>query len=320
MAVPTITAVSPSSGHTVGLDVVRITGTDFRLPPAMVGYDPGDAQQTIKVTFGGVDSTEAHAITATSGYAKVPSWTGPATAETPYAVDVVVSNLDNNGDEIAGETDTLSDGYSYVRTTLTTQVIVMRVTTTLVQYLRRFVHPNTVLTTSSMYDDSTADDTDRIKQAGIPMVKVTGPVETEDKRMTQHSVEEEDDPDISGEFITKHPVKSVDLDYNIQVFSDDRHVGSVYTLANAVTDCINKMGYLTVAVDPDDSTQGNYNFPWSITVDPDYDTGDDLDGLRKATISCEIREVPKDDPSGTIVERGTDLGGDDVVVTSELVE
>lgn len=320
MAVPTITAVSPSSGHTLGLDVVKITGTDFRLPPAIVGYDPGDAQQTIKVTFGGVDSTKAHAITATSGYATVPSWTGPDTAATPYSVDVRVANLDNDGDEISGENATLSNGYSYIRTTLTTQVIVQRVTKTLIQYLRRFVHPNVVLTTSSMYDDSTADDTDRIKAAGLPLVKVIGPVETENKRMTSHSEDEEDDADIASEFTRKHPVRSVDLDYNIQVFSDDRHVGSVYTLANAVTDCIWKKGYLTVAVDPDDSTLGNYELPWAITSEADYDMGDDLDGLRKASISCEIREVPKDDPSGTIIERGTDLGGDDVVVTTELVE
>ena len=138
--------------------------------------------------------------------------------------------------------------------------------------------------------------------------------------MTQHSVDEEDDPDISGGFIAKHPVRSVDLDFSIQVFSSDRSVGAVYTLANAVTDCIWKKGYLTVSVDPDDSTKGNYDFPWAITSEADYDMGDDMDGLRKATMSCEIREVPKDDQSGTIVERGADLGGDDVVVTSELVE
>lgn len=44
-----------------------------------------------------------------------------------------------------------------------------------------------------------------------------------------------------------------------------------------------------------------------------------MDGLRKATMSCEIREVPKDDPSGTIVERGYDLDGTDPTIDVELV-
>jgi hypothetical protein len=319
MAVPTITAVTPSSGHTVGLDIVKITGTNFRLPPDIVGYDPGDAQQTIKITIGGVDSTEAHAITATSGYARVPSWTGLATAETPISVDVRVANLDDDGDEISGENATLADGYSYVRTPLTTEVIVQRVTKELVLSLRRFVHPNTVLTTSPMYDDISADDTDRIKAGQLPLIKVIGPIETEDKRMSQQSVDEEDDPDIASQYIRRARIQSVDLGFTIQCWCDDRHSGAIYTLANAVTDAIYKKGYITVAVDPDDLTLGDYDLPWAITEMTEYDTGDDLDGLQKATLSCEIREVPKNDPSATIVERGYDLGGDDVVPTMEIL-
>ena len=319
MAVPTITAVAPASGHTVGMDIVKITGTNFRLPPSIVGYDPGDAQQTIKITMGGVDSTEAHAITATSGYAKVPSWAGTATAVTPIAVDVRVANLDDNGDEISGENATLSDGYSYDRTPLTTEVIVQRVTKELVLSLRRFVHSNTVLDTSPMYDDSTADDTDRIKAAGIPLVKVIGPVESENKRMTYQSVDEEDDPDVAGQYIRRARIQSVDLDFTIQCWTDDRHSGAIYTLANAVTDAIYKKGYITIAVDPDDSTLGDYDLPWAITEMTEYDTGDGLDGLHKATMSCEIREIPKDDPSATVIERGYDLGGDDVVPTMEIL-
>jgi hypothetical protein len=314
MAVPTITAVTPSSGSTIGRNVVRITGTDFRLPGAVVGYDPGPAQQTIKVTFGGVDATEAHAITATSGIAIVPAWTGPDTAATPYDVDVRVANLDDNGDEIAGENDTLSDGYSYQRALLTTETILQRVTKHLVKLLRRHVLPNTVITTSPMYDDSTSDDLDRIKQAQLPLVKVIGPTVTEDKTLTLQIETEEDDETYSDQYLLRHPAKIVDLGFTLQCWSDDRHQGAVFNMAQAVVREIYQTGYLTIDKDPNDSTKGTYSFPWEITDMPDFDMDDDLNGLRLATLSCEIREVPYETVDETIIERGYDVTADDVEI------
>lgn len=301
MAVPTITTCSPSTGLTRGRNIVLITGTNFRIPPDVVGYDPGDAQQTVKVTFGGVASTAAHSISATQALVQVPAWAGNCDSD-PGSVDVVISNLDNNGDVIAGETATLANGYTYERPDLVSVVTAQRVTQSLVELLRRNVITNVTVGMTTAYADDFADDLDAIKMARLPLIEVGGPDLIDDPRWGLAREEEEDDAVIADMWTRKEVARVSDMSFPIRIWADKRsNVRAIYSLGQSVILCIRDAGYITI-----DSDQAHTMY---IPADglPSYDTSSQLDGLASCTMRIVVKGVQNDDVDGTIIDRGHDV-------------
>jgi hypothetical protein len=321
MAVPTISSVSPTTGLTRGINVVYINGTNFRLPPTVTTYDPGDAQQTVKVTFGGVDATEAHAISAIKAMAIAPAWTGSATADNPGAVDVRIANLDDAGAEISGENATLASAYTYTRATLTAETTIQRVIRELIRVFRRRVHKNTHITMSSSYDDSVADDLDRIKRAELPLILIKGPDVTGNERLGKRAEDEIVDPGDSDMYIRKHVPITVDLSFNVQFWADERNVNAIFALTHNTRNMIRQGGYLYIYTDPRDQSLGETGIDWIITDEQmgGFDLGPQFDGLRLATLSFDLIGVDVDDVGGTIVERGWNIYTDDYDIDIEAI-
>src|SRR5690606_11751880 len=97
MAVPTITAVTPSAGPAAGGDLVRVTGTDFAA--------------AVEVLFDGVPAT-VESLRDEAGVSIADVRT-PAHAD--ENVDVTVRNLDGSGVPVPGEEESLAAAYRFLR-------------------------------------------------------------------------------------------------------------------------------------------------------------------------------------------------------------
>jgi len=121
MAVPTITSISPATGPATGHNLVTITGTNFKVPTVVYSIPVTEDIPTVGVTVNGVDALAVRVLSATQLEVLVPRYRGSAHAvATGYivtfpAVNVIVTNLDDDGDPIAGETVASTGGYTYAR-------------------------------------------------------------------------------------------------------------------------------------------------------------------------------------------------------------
>lgn len=175
MAIPTIATITPNTGLTRGGNVVELTGTNFRVPPAppATGYLGGVAPQTVRVAFAGVASTWAHAITTSKAVARVPTWAGALSTAMPLLVDVRLANLNDLGTEIATENVTKTSAYTYGLPALSPERRLQAATGALVATLRRHILPNVHVLTARDYDSTTG--TVPRAPATIPAIHVSGP-------------------------------------------------------------------------------------------------------------------------------------------------
>lgn len=141
MAVPTITSITPDNGYSFGVYVVRIDGTNFRIPDMLPGSPV--TQESVRVFFDGVQSDFVEVMADNELSVRVP----PSEANPnpdggvvyPYVVDVLVQNIDAAGVPIPGEEVTLVGGFSYVKFDLesTVPTIANVVWSQLIRYFKR---------------------------------------------------------------------------------------------------------------------------------------------------------------------------------------
>lgn len=180
MPVPTIATVSPTSGHPTGGQLIEITGTNFQLPPAppATGVVP-EAPPTVRVTIGGGECARVAVVSATRLLVTTPKYSlpvgsGGATASTA-TVNVVVENIDANGDLIPTETVTAANAFTYRRPDLsgTSLAPVTQLVRHLVTLMRSEVMPEVITHQSTDYDSDVS--TLVVDSAKLPTVILTGP-------------------------------------------------------------------------------------------------------------------------------------------------
>jgi len=207
MAVPTLDSVTPSSGDAGGEGVVQLAGTNFRLYAVPVsGYVGGDDPQLVRVTFDGVEATNVDVISATTLEVTPPMYTGDLQPTTFPPVDVTVTNLDDNGDPIAGETATLAASYTYVRQPLlpptkTHDSPFERIARMVIQMFKREMLLKSGVNTHTDY----SSDGIVIAQADVPTLHLVGPVVREDDYGWENEEVEEDLVDDEAD-IWPHPI------------------------------------------------------------------------------------------------------------------
>lgn len=198
MAVPTIDTITPSSGWTAGRQLVEIRGTNFRLPTAATPTGPGRTPRSppsVTVLFGETPAREVRVVSATLLRALTPAhWPtrwyydfgngtrteaqGPDATPPPGAtlveesgtVDVVVTNIDDDGDAIAGETVTEASAYSFVRPRLDRQGTWDRAVLAFVDALRLAVLDNVVDDADVDYDVDTGEVTGLTSVSRLPAI------------------------------------------------------------------------------------------------------------------------------------------------------
>jgi hypothetical protein len=200
MPVPTITSVTPNLGHTGGGALVEIIGTNFREPtPQTAAADEPMpvAPPSVEVEFGGVAATKVQWISTTRLFVRTPE-----IDEGDY--DVVLRNIDDAGDPIAGEEVTAVDAYRARRVQLTAVSDLVEVCRALVLKLRRQIHPNVVIAaTHTDYDSSTVDTMNIAKVATVPALMLFGPGLEENRFYSKNQLEHVEAADPEEFFITR---------------------------------------------------------------------------------------------------------------------
>lgn len=295
MATPTIASVSPTSGPAGGRHLVTITGTNFRLPPTPpVGLLNGAEPKTVRVKFGAETATRAFVISATSIHVFVPPYRGDPDAATHGAVAVEVTNLDDLGNSIAGETATSAAAYTYVRTNLrapAAEPLIVRTVAEVVFAFRRQVIRNTVFTTSTDYSESGAT----VAMSSVPLIAISGPRITKDP--IRNSVEREVFREVATGSTRDlyYPMHTYTLEFDLVGLSDNNE--ELFTLSQATLEFFRRTPAIEVEVDVGDASKGRHQFelelvePIAISLNPSSPSN-----ARSFTAGFELYDLPVELP------------------------
>lgn len=173
MAVPTITSVTPSRGHSGGGTLLRIVGTNFQLPadPPASGSGPvPEAPATVRVFVGGVEARRVRVASSTVLYVTTERRDPAAN------LAVEVRNVGPHGETLGAEVAQLAAAYEYARPTFTTQPDLDRLVRALHAELVRQVFAQVVITAHVDWTDDPAAILRGVKNAPTPCVFLAGPV------------------------------------------------------------------------------------------------------------------------------------------------
>ena len=304
MTIPTIVAVTPDAGSTRGRNIVKITGTGFRgvTPPTTGSRVWSHEPQTVQVLFGTAVSPFVGVVSATELDVEVPEWRGSLSVTFPVSLSVTIKNLDDAGIPIPTETATKTTAYAVSRPKLTTRTPYLRICVELIEALRRHVHENVWWTMSPDFDDNTADGLDETKRGKLPLLKLSGPSETDNPTIRPDFG---DVTETSTTYERKRNRQFVDLDFGLEgICRGDQNVNELTALSNAVTDFFQDRPWLSVLKDPAVPTSEMLEYPVSLTSYPDLDVGPDLDGLQRFRCAVTIEGVPRGEEYQPVVERG----------------
>jgi hypothetical protein len=157
MAVPTLTAISPTTGPTGGGDVVRLTGTGF-------------APQ-VAVLFG---DAPAEVLVGPRGGRRVSSPTS-ARPPTPRGRRRHDAQPRRRAAPVPGEEATLAGAYRFLRPRIVAESDLTRLVRTLLRELKRQVIANVSMTVSVDYDDTTVDGMNVVAISKLPSLVLSGP-------------------------------------------------------------------------------------------------------------------------------------------------
>jgi hypothetical protein len=210
MSVPTFTSISPASGLSIGLTGVKIVGTNFRPAPSPppVGYTGTGSQQTMSVTFNGVEADAVMVADSTTIWTATPEYFGDD-ADLPDTVDVVLTNLDDDGNPISGETVTEADAFTYKRQDMSkdTDGAIKWVSENLILWFRRHLIQNIAIMTDPEYADNPSAGV--IALGELPAIVLVGPSIRHDPVRVDnvtHDIEISGESGISHREIPRRPV------------------------------------------------------------------------------------------------------------------
>jgi len=318
MAAPTLTSITPSSGHPGGKEIVRIEGTNFELPPAppVTGYVGGSSPETVEVEIDGEMADEVKVWTSELITCLVPPYRGDPSALSAspgLAVDVVIRNL------TGPEEDTFAGAYTYARPSMARADGPLRhVLRTLVRQLRREVLDYIAFGTHVDYDANTGDALDIVELAQNPALALFGPDISENK--FRRTSESENSQDIPALTYTKSRVYRIcDLRFDVTITA--RGMMELTHLMQEFLSFFRRNPLLEVNADTTDPSAGRYGFDMFLDSGPSRAGGANNDDVYTASASFVVVGVPIDSDEPTQVEWGKVMDDPpDVEVTYEQQE
>ncbi len=287
MAVPTLTSISPMSGHTGGRSLVELAGTGFRLPtqPAPVNGIIPEAAPSLRVTFGTTVAREVMVVSSSLAFA-VTAIADPTDAP----VGVTVQNLDAAGAPIVGEAFTLDAAWRYVRPDITDgDSDLVRVIRAFVDELARQVHPNVTWPQNTDYDSDTGDTLSIAEVPKLPGLIVAATELVDNEFYSLRDPQESENPDDPDGFVTRAPPVTVDILLTVVGVTDNAK--ELLNLSAAVKRFFKKNPYLTMARDPDDASKGEVAYEMDGKDAPDVKLSVDANAnnLRSFAITARVR-------------------------------
>ena len=255
MAVPTLTGISPSEGPASGGDIVRLTGAGF-------------AEQ-VAVSFGG----QPAGIVALHGDGSSCQADVRTPAHDEGFVDVVLQNLDAEGNPVLGEEATLPSAYRYLRPRIVTESVLTRLVRTLLRKIRREIIENVSMTVSVDYDDTTIDGMNVIAISTLPSVVLSGPRASENRFFSSNDAHEDVVAGATGpELMRRRPPYTLDLSFTLTAASD--RTVELLNLMAAVATFLNRNRWVEMPRDASDPESGLVR--WEMDPEGEFQTR--LDG------------------------------------------
>lgn len=285
MPVPSVTSLNPSTGPTGGRTLVDVEGAGFRLPPPPPPSGPTPPPRpTVEVLVGGHEATEVRVRTTDRlTFISPIGDAGPA--------DIVVRNLDDAGDPIAGEESTLAGGFTYRLPPLAAESDLARLVRTLLRELKRQVLPNVSLTVQTDFDAQTGDELHIAELASLPALVLVGPELREDRFYSLNQLSE--GAGASGTILRRRVPYTVDLAFTLIGASD--HTVELLNLMAATELFFHKNKFLEMPRDPSSALAGRVRYEMDFAPDGD---------LR---VTSQASESNVRSFSGSFVIRGFDL-------------
>ena len=299
MAVPTISAVTPPSGHTGGRNLVEITGTGFKLwtiPPPGPGIEPPPTP-TVEVLFGGEEGTEVAVISATRLLVRVPS--SPIPVATPAygagAVSIIVRNLDALGVPIPGETVTQPAAYTYDRVQLAAESDLQRLCRTLIQELKKQVITEVAISVHTDWDPDPADLENVVGLASLPGIAIFGPNLVPNRTYSKNGITYR--PTVGVESNVRRSPGTDDVTFSITGVSEIK--AEAINLLAEVRGFFENNRWIQMLAVPSDVAQGYVRY--ELHLDPAglrWEPSDGKSNLRSFSGNFLLRGFDIEDPTG----------------------
>ncbi len=259
MATPTIAAITPSTGHTGGRTLVEITGTGFRVPEYPPSAGATDTPITVRVTFGGEEAEVFGIVDEETLLVLTPSHDEsgvPATAlnQAIAASDVTVTNLDDDGEAISGESATAAEAFSFRKPILNVATTTERVLKELQRQFQRALPRGVELVYDphTDFDDETGDALNIVRFARLPGVGLTGlRLPKSEVGAERADVEVAIDDDRT---VIRRPSIRRDAFLTVMAASDNRD--ELMRLELAIEQIFEKLTEVRIPMDPGDATRG----------------------------------------------------------------
>jgi hypothetical protein len=293
MAVPTITSVTPSTVWTGG-QLVVVRGTGFRLPPEPPVSTAGplpDPLPTVGVLVGGVAAAAVQVLSETMLSCKLP-----AADPTPAPVPLVVRNLDDTGQPIAGESATMAEAVTYARPDLSVEEDGGRVERALIRLLKRQVLANVVnLGTGPDFGEAPFTVTE---VAAPPGLLLTGPRVREDRPHWNRQRGAVTSPSVTGAGVDiRRRPDVVSLEYTIGGYA--RSGAQATSLLFIARKVLGENAFLEVQRAPDDPAKGTIKYQMIVPLEaeirdtstPNKDGMHSFDGLVVAIHGVALEDI-----------------------------
>lgn len=300
MTIPTITSITPSTGPTGGWTLCEIVGTNFRIPaaPPATGPVPPYAQ-TVAVTFGGTAAQAVKVLSATLLTALAPT-------HAAGVVNVVLTNIDDAGVPITGETVTKTGGFTFGLPDLTREPVIQRIFRELLRALKRVVHPNVVPMVHTEFDDVPGG-VDVAMLAALPGITIAGPEIVEDREFSTNVPEEVEDGDAT--FREMRTSRTFALTFALTGAAEKQT--QLLALLDATADFFDRTKWLVLARDPDDSTAGTVSYEMRVPLAPGFriTSAPNEANVRSFTVTAIVRGVVREGLAGVSDDLRRERGG-----------
>jgi hypothetical protein len=288
---PTLTTIAPSIGPASGGDLVRLLGFDFG--------------PRVEVRFG---KTQAEIMgLRQEGDLWVVDLRTPPHEEA--VVEVLLRNLDADGNAIPGEEFLFPSAYRFVRPRLAAEADLTRVVRAVLRKLKAQVLANVSMTVSVEYDDTTIDGMGAIALSSLPSIVLSGPRVRENRF---YSTNEPNESVVDGsngpELLRRRPPYTVDLGFTITGASN--RTAELFSLMAAVATFLNRSRWLDMPRDPNNPQLGAVR--WEMDPEGEFQTQlDGPDDVRAFTCGFVVR--------GFDLDEGLPLSRGKAVSTAQVV-
>jgi len=292
----------------MGRTMFEITGTNFRLPPALpAGPTNKKTQQTVQVLFGTEEAISVKVVSSTLVRAV-------NRAIDPGILGLTLKNLDDNGDPIVGETATLSSAITFKRPAIraeanaagevlrTNESELTRVVRRLLYELKRQIISNVSLTTHTDYlDPETGSAISTVNMSRLPGLILIGPDLVENRIYSLNDPPSFDEGTPDTDFAITRAPYTVDLQFEIIGMSN--FMSEILNLMHAATMFFESNKYIRLQKDPDDLSKGFVEYEMDFVVDDQFkmaggSVAGEASNLRQFSGKMEIRGFDLDQLAG----------------------